>query len=384
MFKFSRPKAGVAALGAVGLCLGVVSPAMADIAPGTNDVVGTGSDTLQYTANFIFDGTTGGAPGYNTGKTNRVFSFDASADANGRAVYSDAAVGAPLLAATSVLRAGTAPVIRPNGSGNGMKSLYQAPYIAPGPVVNFARMSRLPTCAENTAAAAVSGVGGLHVYKFAYEDLGMAAKKTGSNAPAGLTPDQVLKIYTGVYTTWGDIPGYSGGTPGQTIVPLLPQAGSGTRGSFDADMKAANGNVTPTYSNAKIEVVQENDYASFANSSDPANAIAPFSGGRIVLNDSGYLGAAATNTVKPLLGTPPGGGSAYDDQRGLYFVVKEADVNSSTIFQPGGTKNFVKTLFSGATSTVASPAFAANITASGMTPQYADLGVGVPGQSCTS
>ena len=98
--------------------------------------------------------------------------------------------------------------------------------------MNFARASRLPTCTENSDAAA-AGFGGLHVYKFATEDLTMAALKGAgaTNAPAGLTADQVLKIYTGVYKLWGDIPGYSGAAPAATIIPMLPPTTSGTRGS---------------------------------------------------------------------------------------------------------------------------------------------------------
>lgn len=382
MFKFTKPKAGIAALGAVGLCLGAVSPAVADIAPGANDVVGAGSDTTQYAANFLFDGI-GVNTGYNLGLKNRAFSFDATADASGRTVYSDNSASGTILAATAVMRAGSVPVVRPLGSGAGIASLYKGVYPAAvgGPVVQFARASRLPSCTENSDAAA-AGFGGLHVYKFAKEDLAMGVVKGGtSNAPAGLTPDQVLKIYTGVYSKWNDIPGNGAGS-GATIIPMVPPLTSGTRATFDADMKTANGGSAPTYSNPNLQTTTENDYTAFANSGSPANAIIAFSGGRIGLNDSGYFGAAAQNQVKQLLGTPPGGGSSYDNQRNLYFVAKQSDVTSSVKFQPGGTQNWVQALF-GSSGVLNDPGYAANITAAGFTPAYSDLGLGVPGTSCT-
>lgn len=385
MLKLSKVKAGVAALGAVGICAAAIGPATADIYPQTNDVVGAGSDTIQYTIDFMMDGTISGLPGYNSNQPkNRVFNFDATADADGRGVYP--ANSTTLLAATSVMRAGTKPVIRPNGSSAGVRALYQAPYAtgAGAPNVQFARSSRIPTCVEN-AAAQTAGYGGLHVYKFAEDDLAMGTTP-GTNAPAGLTPVQVLGIYTGAYTTWDQIPGNSAGSSA-TIIPLIPQSGSGTRSSFDADMKAANGGVTPTYSNPNALVTQESDFGQYDTGSGATNVnnrIGPFSSGRIGLNNSGYFGADAQNKVVLRVGNPPGGGNAYKNARTMVVVVRESDVNSSTNWQPGSTRNWVKTLFSGATSVLANPAYAGNIEAAGQTAAYQDLGVGVPGQSCTS
>jgi hypothetical protein len=67
----------------------------------------------------------------------------------------------------------------------------------------------------------------------------------------------------------------------------------------------------------------------------------------------------------------------------MVVVVRESDVNIAQVWQPGSTRNWVKTLFSGATSVLANPAYAGNIQAAGQTPVYQDLGVGVPGQSCS-
>ena len=385
MRKLSKAKVGAAALGAAAISLGMMSPALADIAPGTNDVVGGGSDTVQYASDFLWDGTPNGDTGYNTGKTNKVFSFDATADANGRATYNgkvDSTTGDPiLLATTSVMRAGTSPVVRPNGSGAGIAALYTSPYIgvAGAPVLQFARASRLPKCTEDTAAA-TAGYGGLHVYKYGTEHLTMAAAKSATNAPASLSLANLINIYNGTYLKWQDVPGYSGPAPTATIIPEIPQNGSGTRNTFTADLQAANGGVAVPLTNPNIITVQENDFASLTApagvAADAPNAVAPFSGGRIALNDSGYFGAPATNQVKALGG--------YDDNRALFFVVRESDVTSAKKFQPGLAANFVNTLFAGGTaSIIGSPIYAADIQYAGQTPSYADLGHGVSGTSCT-
>ena len=59
----------------------------ADPAPSSNDVVGVGSDTLQYMLDFGADGDFNSNPGYNAGKLSRLISFDATPDANARAGY---------------------------------------------------------------------------------------------------------------------------------------------------------------------------------------------------------------------------------------------------------------------------------------------------------
>ncbi|MFZ0322528.1 MAG: substrate-binding domain-containing protein [Actinomycetes bacterium] len=386
MLKKNRSKAAAVAVTTFGLCLGAVAPALADVQPSANDVVAAGSDTTMYAANFLFDGVPGGGGGYNAGKKNRVFSFDAVGDANGRTSYENNATGAAAFAATAVLRQQTKPVIRPNGSGNGIKALYQAPYISPGPVVNVARSSRLPQCAENTADVN-AGFGGLHVYQMGTEPLTMAKLATGSHVPDGLTADQVLKIYTGAYTKWGDIPGYSGSFGTDTIDALIPQSGSGTRGVFDDSMKAANGGTAPTYK-AGLEVVQENDFNSLQIATDPANALVVFSNARITLNDTGYFGGtgatAAAGKVVPMTGAAPGGGTVYGTTRPVFFVINENSLSVGTKFQPGGTKNWAQELFSGPGNVLASPIYASNISAAGFTPSYSDLGApGQQGVNCT-
>jgi ABC-type phosphate transport system substrate-binding protein len=391
MRKLSKAKVGAAAVGAAALTFGLVSPALADIAPGANDITGGGSDTVQYISDFLWGGNPSGlGANYNAGKTNRVFSFDATGDANGRATY--LANSATTLASTIVLRNGTSPVIRPNGSGAGIAALYSTPYIsspasATDPVLNFARSSRLPKCTEDATAAA-HGLGGLHLFRAATENLAIATIKSGSNAPASLSASDLVNIYQGDWQTWSDIGGpVPGPHNGTKIIPEIPQSGSGTRNTFLADLQAANGGTAITLGNPNLITVEENDFSSLTSpggvAANAPNAIAPFSGSRITLNDNGYFGASAANKVVQIGG--------YVDNRGLYFIVPENQVTAAGAFQPGGTRNWVNTLFggngvTGSSTVIGGGAYAADITYAGGTASYADLGranVSGAGGNCT-
>jgi hypothetical protein len=60
-----------------------------------------------------------------------------------------------------------------------------------------------------------------------------------------------------------------------------------------------------------------------------------------------------------------------------YVIFRQSDATSTTPFEPGGTRNWVQTLFSnpgGSTPFVAKSAGQALIAASGVTPNYVDLG----------
>jgi ABC-type phosphate transport system substrate-binding protein len=342
---------GVAA--AAALTAGLAPQAFGDAAPQSNDIVGVGSDTAQYGLDFLADGDVNGDAGWNTGNlARRVFSFDATGDANGTTTTN----------ATVLLRAGTAPVPRPNGSGGGIAALLADT----GAVhqINFVRASRLPSSTEQSSAQA-AGFGGLHVYEFATDDLQVAVSTT-THAPASLTPAQLVNIYHGTYTTWSQVPGYSGAFGSSAIHPLIPQTGSGTRTTFLNDLQAANGGTAVTLA-ASVQTVEENNPAPIA--ADP-DAIGPFSAGRNNLDNSGFFGAALKNTINLLPNTNGG----YDDNRGLYVIVRDTDVASTTPWLAGSSKNWVQTLFSGNTSWIAKSGSKSLIQAAGLTPKYADLG----------
>lgn len=231
----------------VAASLALTAPAQADpaFAPVAADVVGTGSDTSMYVMTDL-------AAAYNaTSPAARLASWDA--------VIKNSA-GVQTNSAQISLVAGAAPINRPNGSGNGKRLLYST-----GNDLNadFARSSSPLNAAEKEA--------GLQAFPFARDTLALATAKT-SNAPATISPADMVKIYSGAYTDWSQVPG---GTAGP-IVPMIPQTGSGTRDFFVAQLTAANsGNVVtlaPT-----VQEVQEHDASPIA--ANP-NAVAPFSIGR--------------------------------------------------------------------------------------------------------
>jgi ABC-type phosphate transport system substrate-binding protein len=381
-------KVGGAAVAVAALSLGFAVPASADIAPSSTDVVGVGSDTVQNIANFLADGDPSVASsGINsTVSKNRLFSFDATPDANDRAGYlngsASGTVGTPPvsllkpLTPTIVLRAGSSPVLRPNGSGSGIAALLADPT---GTSINYVRSSRLPTSPELTAANA--GVNGLHVIKIATDALKVAAANI-TNAPLTLSAVQLVGIYECTTTDWGTV----GGTAGQVPIPLIPQTGSGTRNTFLADLQTAKG-ATPLALGTCVQTVEENDPAAITAATtqatppvlSPANAIAPFSEGRNNLYASGYFhnpavafpgGVALTSGI-----TMKGG---YVNTRGLFIAFRDRDKTSATPWQPGATQNWVQALFLNPAGIpfVNSTDGKAAIAAGGSTPAYTDCGAG--------
>ena len=358
-------KIGLGAVGALAILLVQVDPAHADVAPQANDVVGVGSDTAQFGLEFLADGDPSGNSGYNTTNTaRRMVSFDSTGDANASITTG----------ATVVLRANHQPVTRPNGSGSGIAALLADTGSAE--TINWVRSSRLPSAAEQTAATN-NGWGGLHVYQFATDGLKVGVSNTvTTHAPSALSATDLVNIYNGTYVTWGQVPGYAGSAPTATIHPYLPQSGSGTRNFFLADLQAANGGTAITLA-ASVALMQEHDPTLIKGDAD---AIAPFSIGRVSLLNGGYLGTANQNVVVTLNGT-----GTYNVTRGLYILVRERDVADTTgpvglsgiayPFQVGGTKNWVQTLFSGATSWIARSATAPLVASAGLTKAYSDLGV---------
>ena len=417
---------------ALALTLAATVPAYADVQPNAGDAVGVGSDTVQYVADFLDNGynATGTAiPGYNsTPKIYKIFNFDATADAAGRAQYpaNGRVTGASPFGAAVVLRAGGFPYFRAQGSGDGIGDLLNdntAPY-----KINFVRSSRLPSPAEQTTAGdGTHNFGptgnGLHVYQIATDGLDIAVNAKAANvsvsgdpitcAPTdGFTVTELVNIYNGTYTTFADIPNYGtrapspvGGCATEPIAALYPDASkSGTGKDFKADLVAAglSGNFT-----TRAVQVEEHDPAavSFPTTQAPVipgtstaygsqDTIAPFSTGRYNLIQNAYfdhvqdIHHGAATTYKDTIALQQAGvgtiqAGAYHKARTLYIIVRENDVTagqtggsgpSSTPFLPGGTQNLVQTLFKGTGSWYGKSINSALYTAAGVVQAYSDLG----------
>ena len=395
-------------------------PSTYNSATSAGDVVCVGSDTVQVIGDFVADGNESGTgQGYNTTSNGKFkfISLDATADANVRVAYSvtssaDAGpTGFHNLSPTVVLRAGQFPAQRPNGSGAGINALLNdvtESVNSAGTVtstysekVNCVRMSSIPSLAQFNSAAG-QGWGGLHLIRAADDNLQVASLPTStSNVPATLSRAQLIAIYANPgIATWSALPGgytppnpsaavgTTGNCPSCSPLPLLPQSGSGTRNQFLQDLCVGSSNpgcsgTPPTVQATAItttvnQSVEENDPTALTNATDPADALAPFSGDRLALWSSGafhnpftavknstasvpagpgvtfppvgdpaYPGGATLSPGVVLggTGTASDGNSGYLDTRGLWFVYRAVD-DGDPAWQPGSSKNWAQTLLS--------------------------------------
>lgn len=395
----------VTAVAAASPLIGIIGTqsAFADYAPSSGDVVGVGSDTLQYMIDFLADGDAYGNAGFNTtGPKNKLINIDATADANARLAFDangsngngnggsgvcgagsggtgtadgstggpEATVGACVLNPTVVLRAGTQPVQRPNGSGAGVKALVGNITDSPTKAtINFARASS----AQHPASTA-----GLDSVVIGNENVVMISANGSSTAPTNavaLTTAQLTQIYSATgstCTTWNQV----GGSSTDKIIPIIPQAGSGTRSFFEGVLGLTDAQVQAATAAGCVTVGEENDPTAIATASTPADAIEPMSQGRLnmYLGDlgsisggqgpSGGLGGGyfkdpscafdsnvaacgstttgAINSVTPPVRVIP---SAASFNRNLFLYFRDSDIASTKTFQPGGSKNWLNTLF---------------------------------------
>jgi hypothetical protein len=359
-------KVSLAGAGALTLALGFAAPALADWAPQPGDVVGVGSDTLQYAGDFVADGSYNALPGYNSSLNKfAVVNFDATPDANarlgygpggafgfketgtdasGNPVYNSSSQCAPGNGSTNgsgnstsshtdtpcglnptiVEQAGTKPVQRPNGSGAGAKAF--AGDTADGN--DFLTYSRASSCQDTSCAAGnVLSASSYDVLKIGTDPLAMLTATT-TNVPA-LSAAELGNIYKCTYKTFSDIPGYSGSAGSQFIVPIIPQVGSGTRSSFESAI-----GITDAQVGSCVETAEENDPTAIAAAIDPtddagtvdttpsADALEPMSGARLNLFNglSGATSQALRFGKNPLVSQSTGtttGGYFQDPTCGL-------------------------------------------------------------------
>ncbi len=256
------------------------NPDDTDFTPVAADLIGVGSDTSQHAVWSLAN------------------AWNAKVPAPSFKVATFAATGGGTIALPS------GEVARPNGSGAGKNLLHGVTNNAD---VDFARSSSSLNGTEVSA--------GLQQIPFAVDELAMAVSKSvASNAPASLTPAQIVGIYNGTFTNWSQIDASKSGV----IAPKIPQGGSGTRSFFVAQLKAMNGGVDVALAGSVAEVQEHDDTAV---KSDP-NAIAPFSVGR-----AGLLG----DTLRIE--------SGWKAQRALYNVVRGGDVANEkvqAVFGPTG------------------------------------------------
>lgn len=398
MLKKARMLAG---LGAVGVSVALIAgsqSAFATTAQGSAntpnaDVVGVGSDTLQFAADFLADGSPTSSGYNNGGNKYRMINYDATGDAVGRGLYGPTGgqyyTDSPTTAV--VLRAKQKPVEIPDGSSNGIKALLAdspgsgTTYGQAGSTagvtngsIQYARMSRIIKATEEGTCEGYTGCGQLHPVAIGTDTLQIAVVATGTHAPSGgFTAAQLKAIYgctggsgTGGVWTWADV----GGTGTDPIIPVVPQVGAGTRGDFESSI----GYVGDTFPSC-VKTAQEHDPSGITSQSNPADAIEPFSLARVNLINSNYfLNAGETGGQIALLT------SGYSFTRNMYITMREVDVETATKWQPGSTLNWAQTLFIGAASFLNKAAGAADVQAAGFVPGVVDCNAGDIGGGCPS
>jgi ABC-type phosphate transport system substrate-binding protein len=269
-----------AAAGALALSMVVTGPASADpsFTPDADDIVGVGSNTTEFLMQALADKFN--ADGI--GGAKRMASFNAEGSA------------------TIVLRQGSSPITRPNGSSAGIDEL-QA-----NPDVSFARSSRGP---------GASGDEGTSFYPYAKDKLSYVYAKPTSNVDPNLAASDLFDIYTCGKTDWSDF-----GQPAGHIQALVPQAGSGTRSFFLASIGETEAQLQAAIAQpdgvCSVTEVEEHNPKPIEGK---PNALAPFSGARfhtLAPKDKKKLTYAADQ------------GAPFNVTRNVYNVIRTADASS--------------------------------------------------------
>jgi ABC-type phosphate transport system substrate-binding protein len=341
MRKLSRMLAGAAAVAAAAaLVAGSVTAASADpigkngkaVLPAAYDVVGVGSNTTQFVLDQISLDYNKTVPANKHSAAHPyLYSFDAVGSAK---IVTKAGCG------------GAKTIVRPNGSGAGLKALTANTADGKGRFcIDFGRSSsgRAPT-------APAPGPNGVAYVAFARDAVTYAtrtAKFGGTDAPANLTKADLTKIYTcaAAARNWKAFGGKNA-----TIVPFLPQSSSGTRSFFLKTIGVTNPGSCVSDGPGATGSIEENEGTNKLLNN--AAAIVPFSVGAYVeqafhsgkglnkfgANQVGVLGLDRINGIIPLTGKVINHAFAVSPfGRTLYNIVRTV---SKTKIIPGLVKIF--------------------------------------------
>ncbi|MGW2688735.1 Ig-like domain repeat protein [Streptomyces sp. NPDC001414] len=258
----TRSTAALVAAAVVAGGLALASPAYADPTPaGTfRKLVGVGSDTTQDVMNALAGDTVNGTS----------YSGKAVKSGTGAGLASYDAIGS----ATIQTRSGGPSFPRPNGSGPGRTALSDS---LTGDQFNNATVTGQVDFARSSGGPSNLVGNALTYIPFARDAVGVAVRGSALNT---LSSGQLFDIYK------------AGGTRtlnGQTLHPVLPQLGSGTRKFFLAAI-GLNENTVDT----ALPTVQENQ-ANAALTED--GALVPFSVGSWIAQNNGVAPDYSTGAV---------------------------------------------------------------------------------------
>ncbi|HUN31512.1 MAG TPA: hypothetical protein VMU95_05775 [Trebonia sp.] len=213
---------GITAAALVGIGLGTSGNAVADPSstPSLSTLVGVGSDTITpLFAGSPTENTSGSlVTDYNaTSPTDQIASWDAVAPGTG-------AAGGTIDTKASSGSDTSCDLTRPNGSSAGITALNNGQTDTSGDFcINFARSSRAPV--ESAPFSDTFVAQATDAIAWSYPSV----SGLSSPQPSTLTKQDLINIYTCVDTNWDQT-----STPGSNapIIPVVPQAGSGTRSTW--------------------------------------------------------------------------------------------------------------------------------------------------------
>jgi ABC-type phosphate transport system substrate-binding protein len=189
--------------------------------PCENDAVGVGSDTITPLTDQLasdYNLSLGGAPSscskHTTGKPFE-YSWDAVNPVTGQ------------IGDSIAIKADCSPIVRPDGSSQGIASLATFTKSSSGPLcVNFARSSRARASTDPPYAA-----GGIAFTALAGDAVTWSVPAVNTSAPASLTTAQLQAIFTCTDTNWSQVGGAN-----EPIAAFLPQSGSGTLSFWETEL----------------------------------------------------------------------------------------------------------------------------------------------------
>jgi ABC-type phosphate transport system substrate-binding protein len=271
MRKFTKILTGIAVASAA-LALAVpaahadpINKAGQPITPKEYDLVGVGSDSIQYIMDqlsYNYDWTTGRV---DSPSSPFFYSWDATAP------------GTVVGGGNITTKSGCAQIVRPDGSSAGIATLALNTKTSDGKYycVDYARSSRAREATDPPFAP-----GGVTFVTLATDGVSYGTTAT-TNAPANLTTAQLTSIYNCSVTNWDQVGGKNA-----PIHAFIPQSGSGTRAFFLSAIGLANPGTCVN------QTVQENEGVNTLL--NDADAIVPYSIGSWVAQK--YHSAACLNS----------------------------------------------------------------------------------------
>jgi phosphate transport system substrate-binding protein len=166
--------------------------------------------------------------------------------------------------------------LAPNGSGAGRDALKASVLNGDG-CVDIARSSGTPR-----PAGTGSGQDPTSFEYYAYAMDAVSWASASGNAPANLSLANLQGIYNCTFTDWSQVGGSAG-----AIKRYWPQAGSGTRSFFQAEVLGFDPTTFSNGSCPAVTLTEENSGAVINTNGDQATAIVPFSAGNWISQQDG-------------------------------------------------------------------------------------------------